>query len=86
LEHRFYGQSVPKNDLSTDNLRFLSVEQALADLNRFSEEYKKTLTTKKNPWIAVGGSYPGALSAWYRSVFVKLSILNKVIWTNVDTI
>ena len=28
LEHRFYGESKPTDDLSTDNLRFLSSQQA----------------------------------------------------------
>ncbi|KAJ0391490.1 hypothetical protein P43SY_010271 [Pythium insidiosum] len=33
LEHRFYGKSVPNNDLTTPNYRYLTVQQALADLN-----------------------------------------------------
>ncbi|KAF0686724.1 Aste57867_21472 [Aphanomyces stellatus] len=74
LEHRYYGESVPKNDLSTENLRFLTVEQALADLNHFIDEYTKTLDTKGNPWIAVGGSYPGALSAWFRIAYPNATV------------
>ncbi|CAK4084108.1 unnamed protein product [Aphanomyces euteiches] len=74
LEHRFYGKSTPKDDLSTDNLRFLTVEQALADLNHFISEYSKTLDTKGNPWLAVGGSYPGALSAWFRIAYPNATV------------
>ncbi|RHY32557.1 hypothetical protein DYB32_002460 [Aphanomyces invadans] len=74
LEHRFYGKSTPKNDLSTENLRFLSIEQALADLNHFIQEYTKQLDTKNNPWIAVGGSYPGALSAWFRIAYPNATV------------
>ena len=32
LEHRYYGQSVPFNDLTLDNLQYLSHRQALDDL------------------------------------------------------
>lgn len=27
-----------------------------------------------NKWITVGGSYPGALSAWFRSKFPHLTV------------
>ncbi|RQM24793.1 hypothetical protein B5M09_001696 [Aphanomyces astaci] len=62
-EHRFYGQITPKNDLSTETLRFLTLwNQALADVNHFIHHFTTELTTKGSPWIAVGTSYPGALS------------------------
>lgn len=35
LEHRFYGESYPTIDMSTSNLKYLSADQALADLARF---------------------------------------------------
>ena len=35
LEHRYYGESVPTEDFSTPNLRYLSSHQALADLANF---------------------------------------------------
>ncbi|OQR81524.1 serine protease family S28, partial [Thraustotheca clavata] len=74
LEHRFYGKSVPKDDLSVANLGYLTVEQALADLNFFIESYQQTLNTTMNPWIAIGGSYPGALSAWFRIAYPNTTV------------
>ena len=45
LEHRYYGESVPAEDLDTENLRWLSSKQALADIAHFhafiSEKYAR---------------------------------------------
>ena len=35
LEHRFYGESFPTSDMSNSNLKYLTSEQALADLAHF---------------------------------------------------
>ena len=35
VEHRYYGQSIPTEDFSTPNLRWLGTEQALADAALF---------------------------------------------------
>ena len=40
LEHRYYGTSFPTPDISTENLRFLTTEQALADQAFFSKNIK----------------------------------------------
>lgn len=40
LEHRYYGTSFPTPDISTENLRFLTTEQALADQAYFSKNIK----------------------------------------------
>ncbi|XP_041657544.1 thymus-specific serine protease [Cheilinus undulatus] len=72
LEHRFYGKSHPTADLSTENLRYLSSRQALADLAHFRTVMaeKRGLTGSK--WVAFGGSYPGSLAAWFRLKFPHL--------------
>lgn len=57
---------------SVDNLAYLSSEQALADLATFTEAMKEKLDLKTNKWIAVGGSYPGSLAAWYRLKYPHL--------------
>lgn len=66
VEHRFYGESMPTADRSTNNLRYLSSEQALADLANVITHVKKDLNSHASRVITVGGSYPGSLSAWFR--------------------
>lgn len=36
-----------------------------------SGQYK---ITPKNPWLTIGGSYPGALSAWFRNKYPHFTI------------
>jgi len=47
------------SDISTNNLKYLSSEQALADLAYFRVYMSDKLKLAKNKWIAFGGSYPG---------------------------
>ncbi|XP_037042971.1 putative serine protease K12H4.7 [Bradysia coprophila] len=73
LEHRFYGLSQPTEDLSTENLVYLSSEQALADLAYFIIAMKKKFNLNHDTkWIAFGGSYPGSLAAWLRLKYPHL--------------
>ena len=65
--------SQPTPDLETDNLRYLSSEQALADVARFHDFIvDKYQLTENNRWISFGGSYSGALSAWLRIKYPHL--------------
>jgi len=71
LEHRYYGGSHPFEELSTNNLRFLSVDQALRDLENFIQNFRRNITVGKNAGASfkiftIGVSYSGALSAWFR--------------------
>jgi hypothetical protein len=64
---RRYGESIPADITSSDDLETLSVEQALADAAAFAAFVSRTwLQQKELVWVSVGGSYPGALSAWFR--------------------
>jgi len=72
IEHRYYGDSQPFTNWSTENLKFLSSEQALADLAYFIDEMNagfQTTIGRKPDWITIGGSYAGALSAWFHSQY-----------------
>lgn len=73
LEHRYYGKSVPKNDFSTENLRYLNSEQALEDIAQFhSVITEKFSLTANNKWVTWGGSYPGMMAALSRLRFPNL--------------
>ncbi|KAL2376733.1 hypothetical protein RJZ90_007293 [Blastomyces dermatitidis] len=74
LEHRYYGESFPTANLSTESLRFLTTEQALADSAYFAqnvvfegfEDVDLTAKGGNAPWIIYGGSYAGAQVAFLR--------------------
>jgi pimeloyl-ACP methyl ester carboxylesterase len=68
IEHRFYGKSIPFGNRSVANLKYLTVEQHLADTAAIVKAVQGNLT-KKRPVVAVGGSYSGALSAWFRQTY-----------------
>ncbi|KAI0209228.1 Thymus-specific serine protease [Lamellibrachia satsuma] len=73
VEHRYYGKSINKDGLKLTNMRFLSSQQALADLASFhSFAAQKYKLSEKNIWICYGGSYPGSLSAWFRLKYPQL--------------
>lgn len=75
LEHRYYGGSWPTTDLSTESLRFLTTDQALADQVYFSQHVvfegleQYNLTAPSAAHIAYGGSYAGAFVAFLRKLY-----------------
>ncbi|KAJ8697118.1 hypothetical protein PTI98_006924 [Pleurotus ostreatus] len=70
LEHRFFGLSNPKPDLSDESLKLHTIEQAIEDIDYFARNVKLPMPggdqvqPGKAPWIMIGGSYPGALTAY----------------------
>lgn len=78
LEHRYYGASIPTEDFSTESLRFLTTEQALADVAYFARNIvypgleDKSLTSEYVPYIAYGGSYAGAMVAFLRLIYPEV--------------
>merc|ERR1712002_205565 len=71
LEHRYYGKSQPVEDMSTENMVYLSSRQGLEDLGHFIAAMN-TKHSLSGAWITFGGSYPGSLSAWMRLRFPHL--------------
>mmetsp|Transcript_2794 Transcript_2794/g.4211 ORF Transcript_2794/g.4211 Transcript_2794/m.4211 type:complete len:397 (-) Transcript_2794:206-1396(-) len=74
LEHRFYGESIPNGNSETSNLKYLAVDQALADLASFIDYYKVEGKTGDSLWFVFGGSYPGALASWFRHSYPDHSV------------
>jgi serine protease 16 len=73
LEHRYYGESIPTPDFSTENLKFLSAHQALGDLASFRMYITEQFNlTESHKWVSWGGSYPGMLAGWFRLKFPGL--------------
>ncbi|KAM9987484.1 hypothetical protein ACTFIZ_005238 [Dictyostelium cf. discoideum] len=66
LEHRYYGGSYVTEDLSTDNLKYLTTQQALADCVVFIDWFTKVYyhVPSSSKIISFGGSYAGTLSAY----------------------
>ncbi len=72
IEHRFYGSSQPCDDWSVACFSTLNSEQALADFAHFLSKMNEDMPER--PTIVVGGSYPGALSAWFRLKYPHLTV------------
>ncbi|KAL9577769.1 MAG: hypothetical protein Q9212_006153 [Teloschistes hypoglaucus] len=78
LEHRYYGKSFPTPDLSTANLRFLTTDQALADMAYFAQNVvfegleDKCLTAPTTAYFGYGGSYAGAFVAFLRVLYPEV--------------
>lgn len=59
-EHRYYGKSQPTANTSTDNLRYLMVDQALADVAFFINAVRLSSPDYVNSSVILaGGSYSG---------------------------
>lgn len=73
-EHRYYGRSLPTPNLTNDNLRYLSLDQANADLAHLIVHLKQT-----NPLVAnssvflVGGSYSATMATWFMQKYPHLA-------------
>lgn len=63
--------------MSFENLKYLNSEQGLSDLAFFISYIKSNKLYGVGPstsWISVGGSYAGAMSAWFRAKYPHLTV------------
>ena len=78
MEHRYYGESFPVKNLTTESFRFLTTQQALADQAYFAQHVKfegmedMDLTAPGTPYLTYGGSYSGAFVAFMRVEYPEL--------------
>lgn len=69
LEHRFYGLSNPKPDLTVESLQYHTIQQAIEDLVYFANNANlpmpggDRLSPSYAPWVLVGGSYAGKFAS-----------------------
>ena len=65
LEHRYYGESNPFRNLSTESLRFHTIQQAVNDFEFFAKNVNLPMPggdkvkPGQAPWVLMGGSYSG---------------------------
>ncbi|GBP53518.1 Putative serine protease K12H4.7 [Eumeta japonica] len=71
-EHRYYGQTLPYAQFTIENLRFLNVDQALADLAYFIHEMKKSPRFANSKVIMYGGSYAANMVLWFKQRYSHL--------------
>ncbi|KAL0859720.1 hypothetical protein ABMA27_010082 [Loxostege sticticalis] len=75
-EHRYYGLTRPTNGTSVPELRFLTIDQALADLAQFIT-YVKSDAFEQGRFrnakvLLVGCSYAGTMATWMRVQYPHL--------------
>ncbi|CAH2105745.1 unnamed protein product [Euphydryas editha] len=73
-EHRYYGQSLPYQNFTTENLRFLNVDQALADLAYFIKTMKESPRFANSKVILYGGSYAANMVLWFKQRYPHLTL------------
>ena len=74
---RFYGESHPTDNVSLSSLKYLSSRQALADFAYFNTLMAGNglyNISSKNKWVAIGGSYSGALASWLRQSYPNIVV------------
>lgn len=67
-EHRYFGESMPfgKQSYDGDNVKYLTVEQAMMDYVELVKDLKNDLDLNDRAVIVGGGSYGGMIAAWIR--------------------
>lgn len=60
-------------DLSSENLRYLSIDQALADVAHFITTIRQEPKYHESKVVVIGGSYAGTMATWFRQKYPHLA-------------
>jgi hypothetical protein len=73
-EHRYYGKTQPTPSVSTEDMQYLNIDQALEDLAHFIEYIKSTIPEVENSGvIVIGGSYSATMATWFVQKYPHLA-------------
>ncbi|XP_058446566.1 putative serine protease K12H4.7 [Malaya genurostris] len=73
-EHRYFGHSLPVSDATTENMDFLTVDQALADLAEWISYLKTTVVgNPRAKVVLLGYGYGGTLANYFHQSYPHLS-------------
>ncbi|KAG2346973.1 hypothetical protein BDR05DRAFT_877260, partial [Suillus weaverae] len=70
IEHRFFGYSNPYDNLMSQSLALLTIQQAIDELEYFANTTDlpmpggDAVKPDQVPWVLIGGSYSGSLTGW----------------------
>ncbi|ORY63130.1 serine carboxypeptidase S28 [Pseudomassariella vexata] len=70
IEHRYWGKSIPFDSLDAETLQYHTLPNAMKDMTNFALNAELDFCEDGDcnandvPWVFIGGSYAGALSAW----------------------
>lgn len=71
----FYTKSIANRTMSLDNLQYLHVKQALADVARFIETFKSENAQLTNSKVLLaGGSYSATMVVWFKRLYPELVV------------
>ncbi|SMQ50107.1 unnamed protein product [Zymoseptoria tritici ST99CH_3D7] len=77
LEHRYFGKSIPVENLTTANMKYLTLENSMQDLVYFARNVQLPFAREADcgstatdvPWVILGGSYAASLAAWIATLY-----------------
>ncbi|XP_034486001.1 putative serine protease F56F10.1 [Drosophila innubila] len=73
-EHRFFGQSIPIRPLSTENLKYQTVNQALADVNNVIKVLKTEDKYKRSKVVISGCSYSATMAVLFKKLYPDVAV------------